>query len=234
MKACDLCDKSFPFIYELLDHKARDHYNGNPIEKTTLDDANDVTDDDDKPGDTKEENSTIETTKIPNYKELYQLRDQQARKFERLYKTKLMESKQYLSRIKLFEKQIGEFVTNFKDSTFNDFSNSIINDKSIADFLELSRLIAQKKFTKVARNNQLLQSMKTLFTGLKYGVIPLVVFQRIRLSAKERKLIKIVDNKNIEDVKKLFLKYTNEFENIFGVVEKTLLLLKDLNDDNLS
>ena len=76
--------------------------------------------------------------------------------------------------------------------------------------------------------------MKTLFTGLKYGVIPLVVFQRIRLSAKERKLIKIVDNKNIEDVKKLFLKYTNEFANIFGVVEKTLLLLKDLNDDNLS
>ena len=95
-------------------------------------------------------------------------------------------------------------------------------------------MIAQKKFTKVIRNNKLLQSIKTLCTGLKYGVIPIVVFQRIRFSAKEQKLIKIIDNKSIEDVKKLFLKYTNEFANIFGIIEKTLLLLKDLKDENLS
>ena len=218
MVACELCDQSFPFIYQLLEHK--DLHHKKPQNKENMDtkehkiDENFPLDDDsadisDKDSETPSTTGSILVEKPElNYKELYNVRDQHARKFERLYKIKLAESKQHLSRIRLFEKQLEEFITNFKDSTFNEFSNSIINSKNIADFLELSRLIASKKFVKVSRSNQLLQAIKTVCTGLKYGVIPLVVFQRKRLNERERKLIKLVDKKSVEDIKKLFLKYT--------------------------
>ena len=84
----------------------------------------------------------------------------------------------------------------------------------------------------MSRSNQLLQAIKTVCTGLKYGVIPLVVFQRKRLNEKERKLINVADRKSVEDIKKLFLKYTKEFANIFRVIQKTLLLLKDLEKES--
>ena len=246
MVACELCDQSFPFIYQLLEHKELYHKKPtNNEDKDTkelqidedypIDDTSADSSDKDSENPSPTVSTLTKVVKKPelNYKELYHLRDQHARKFERLYKTKLTESKQHLSRIRLFEKQLDEFITNFKDSTFNEFSDSIINSKNIADFLELSRLFAAKKFVKVSRSNQLLQAIKTLCTGLKYAVIPLVVFQRKRLNEKERKLIKVVDKKSVEDIKKLFLKYTKEFANIFKVVEKTLLLLKDLENESL-
>ena len=247
MVACELCDESFPFMYQLLEHKNLRHKKPANTEEMTMD-TNELKIDENFPLDDTSADSSDEDLEIPsttgskltkvvkkpelNYKELYNLRDQHARKFERLYKTKLAESKQHLSRIRLFEKQLDEFVTNFKDSTFNEFSNSIINSKNIADFLEVSRLLASKKFVKVSRSNQLLQAIKTVCTGLKYGVIPVVVFQRKRLNEKERKLIKVVDRKSVEDIKKLFLKYTKEFANIFRVIQKTLLLLKDLEKES--
>ena len=223
MIACELCDQSFPFIYQLLEHKDLHHKMPTNTEDMVMDtkelkiDENFPLDDisaDSSDTDLETPSATgsilTKIVKKPelNYKELYNLRDQHARKFERLYKTKLAESKQHLSRIRLFEKQLDEFVENFKDKKFHEFSDSIINSKNIADFLEVSRLFASKKFVKVSRSNQLLQAIKTVCTGLKYGVIPLVVFQRKRLNEKERKLIKLVDKKSVEDIKKLFLKYT--------------------------
>ena len=247
MVACELCDESFPFMYQLLEHKNLHHKKPTNTEDMTMD-TNELKIDENFPLDDTSADSSDKDLEIPsttgskltkivkkpelNYKELYNLRDQHARKFERLYKSKLAESKQHLSRIRLFEKQLDEFVTNFKDSTFNEFSNSIINSKNTADFLEVSRLLASKKFVKVSRSNQLLHAIKTVCTGLKYGVIPLVVFQRKRLNEKERKLINVVDRKSVEDIKKLFSKYTKEFANIFRVIQKTLLLLKDLEKES--
>ena len=163
---------------------------------------------------------------------MYRKRDQQARKYERLYKSKLSETKQHLERILLFEKQLDEFRTQFNDKKFYEFSDTIINSKNIRDFLELRRLMDMKSFKSIARSNKLLKAIKNIFTGLKYGAVPLVAPQQKRLSAKGRKLINLVDCKSLEEIKRLLLKYSKEFYNIFQIIGRTLSYVASLEHGN--
>ena len=167
-----------------------------------------------------------------NFKALYRKRDQQARKYERLYKSKLSETKQHLERILLFEKQLDESRTKFNDSQFYEFSDTIINSKNIRDYLELRRLMDMKSYASIVRSNRLVKAIKSLFIGLKYGAVPLVVPQRKRLSAKGRKLINLVDCKSLKEIKRLLLKYSKDFFKIFQIIGRTLSLIASLEYEN--
>ena len=252
MYPCDLCDKEFATVYLLLQHQKYDHEKWGP----TGDSPQSIKEDDDKndPNGESSINSKNEETHINledeeddieediedksdplkdiDFKGLYRKRDQQARKYERLYKSKLSETKQHLERIQLFEKQLDEFRTKFNDTKFYEFSDTIINSKNIRDYLELRRLMDMKSYASIVRSKRLVKAIKSLFIGLKYGAIPLVVPQRKLLSAKGRKLINLVDCKSIEEIKRLLLKHSKDFYNIFQIIGRTLSHVASLEFEN--
>eukprot|EP00116_Pleurobrachia_bachei_P019403 sb/3479665/ len=252
MNPCDLCEKEFTTVYLLLQHQKYYHLvpgpggiessdentelktekvlNEEPLINSRKDNEENQIDleyeEDDIEEDDIEEKSGL--LKDIDLKALYRKRDQQARKYERLYKSKLSETKQHLERILLFEKQLDEFRTKFNDSKFYEFSDTIINSKNIRDYLELRRLMDMKGYASIVRSNRLVKAIKSLFIGLKYGAVPLVVPQRKRLSAKGRKLINLVDCKSLEEIKRLLLKYSKDFYNIFQIIGRTLSLVASL------
>ena len=248
MYPCDLCDKEFTTVYLLLQHQKYDHEKWGP----TSDSPQSIKEADDKNGpneessmnskneenqiDPEDEEDDIEDKSDPlkdiDFKGLYRKRDQQARKYERLYKSKLSETKQHLERIQLFEKQLDEFRTKFNDTKFYEFSDTIINSKNIRDYLELRRLMDMKSYASIVRSKRLVKAIKSLFIGLKYGAIPLVVPQRKLLSAKGRKLINLVDYKSIEEIKRLLLKHSKDFYNIFQIIGRTLSHVASLEFEN--
>ena len=137
MHPCDLCDKEFTTVYLLLQHQKYDNLVPQPgsdssdentelstekvpNEESAMTSKIDLEDEED---DIEEDD--IEDKSDPlkdiDFKALYRKRDQQARKYERLYKSKLNETKQHLERILLFEKQLDEFKTNFNDTKFYEF-----------------------------------------------------------------------------------------------------------------
>lgn len=178
-----------------------------------------------EPKDSAEETLAEETLaeETPDFKTLYKQRDSQARKYQRLYKQKSDECRDHLERIVLFEKQVDECVVNL-DS--NSFSQSILSEKNINEFLEVHRLLKANKHSKIENSVRLLKAIKTLFVGLTYGAIPIVVKQSSQLSQKQRKLIKLMDTKERFDIKHLFNKYTSEIVAIFRIFEETLVFLK--------
>ena len=89
-----------------------------------------------------------------------------------------------------------------------------------------------KGYASIVRSNRLVKAIKSLFIGLKYGVIPLVVPQRKRLSVNGRKLINLVDCKSLEEIKRLLLKHSKEFYNIFQIIGRTLSLVASLEYEN--
>ena len=248
MYPCDLCDKEFTTVYLLLQHQKYDHEKWGP----TSDSPQSIKEADDKNGpneessmnskneenqiDLEDEEDDIEDKSDPlkdiDFKVLYRKRDQQARKYERLYKSKLSETKQHLERIHLFEKQLDEFRTKFNDTNFYEFSDTIINSKNIRDYLELRRLMDMKSYASIVRSKTLVKAIKSLFIGLKYGAVPLVVPQRKLLSAKGRKLINLVDYKSIEEIKRLLLKHSKDFYNIFQIIGRTLSHVASLEFEN--
>ena len=256
MYPCDLCDKEFTTFYLLFQHQKYDHEKWGPpasasdsddektdlsTEKVTNEESAMNYKDEENHIDLEDEGDDIEEDDIENksdplkdidFKALYRKRDQQARKYERLYKSKLSETKQHLERILLFEKQQDEFRTKFNDKKFYEFSDTIINSKNIRDYLELRRLMDMKSYASIARSNRLVKAIKSLFIGLKYGAVPLVVFQQKRLSAKGRKLINLVDCKSLEEIKRLLLKYSNDFYNIFQIIGRPLSLIASLEYEN--
>eukprot|EP00116_Pleurobrachia_bachei_P008777 sb/3469039/ len=238
MYSCDVCDLKFETVYHLLQHQKYDHEKWGTVGDDSVDDNEEMENSLDKEevNETDDEKEEAEKTFDPlndiDFKSLYQKRDRQARKYERLYKSKLNESKQHLERIHLFEKQLDEFRTNFNDTKFNEFSDTIINAKNIRNYLELQRLIDLKSFKSITRSNKLLKAIKNLFTGLKYGAVPLVVSQTKRLNAKGRKLIRVVDCKSLEEIKRLLLNHSKDFYNIFQIIGRTLSLISSLECDN--
>ena len=243
MFPCDLCEKEFTTVYLLLQHQKYDHLVPPPGSDSS--DENTELSTEKVPNeesamtskiDLEDEEDDIEETSDPlkdiDFKSLYRKRDQQARKYERLYKSKLSETKQHLERIILFEKQLDESRTKFNDSQFYEFSDTIINSKNIRDYLELRRLMDMKSYASIVRSNRLVKAIKSLFIGLKYGAVPLVVPQRKRLSAKGRKLINLVDCKSLEEIKRLLLKHSKDFFNIFQIIGRTLSLIASLEYEN--
>ena len=89
-----------------------------------------------------------------------------------------------------------------------------------------------KSYASIARSNRLVKAIKSLFIGLKYGAVPLVVPQQKRLSGKGRKLIYLVDCKSLEEIKRLHLKYSNDFYNIFQIIGRTLSHVASLEHGN--
>ena len=163
-----------------------------------------------------------------DYKVLYNQKDTQARKYERLYKVKVAECQDHLERISLFSKQVDECVVKL-DSTA--FSRSVLSDKNINDYLEINRLIKTNKFEKVFNYGRHLKTIKFLFVGITYGVIPLVFKQSSQLTKKQRSLIKLVDKKGVIDIKHLCKKYSSEIVAIFSIIEETLVFLKKVSDN---
>ena len=248
MFPCDLCDKEFTDVYFLLQHQKYDHEKWGPTGNSANDKAEDVRNEESSINSKNEVNIDLEDEEYDieeddieekydplkdiDFKSLYRKRDHQARKYERLYKSKLNQTKQHLERILLFEKQLDEFKTNFNDTKFYEFSDTIINSKNIRDYLELRRLMDMKGYASIIRSNRLVKAIKSLFIGLKYGVIPLVVPQRKRLSAKSRKLINLVDCQSLEEIKQILLKHSKEFYNIFQIIGRTLSLVASLEYEN--
>ena len=175
-----------------------------------------------------EEETDHDPVKDIDFVALYKKRDYHARKFERLYKSKLSECKEHLERILLFEKQFDEFKTKFNDANFNEFSSEILSSTKVRDYLELRKLMDLKSYGSIVRSTRLVKALKSLFIGLKYGVVPLVIFQKKRLNNKSRSLIKLVDRKSVEEIKRLVLKYSKEFYNIFQVIGRTLAHIASL------
>ena len=175
-----------------------------------------------------EEEIDNDPVKDIDFMALYKKRDYHARKFERLYKSKLSECKEHLERILLFEKQFDEFKTKFNDANFNEFSSEILSSTKVRDYLELRKLMDLKSYGSIVRSTRLVKALKSLFIGLKYGVVPLVIFQKKRLNSKSRSLIKLVDRKSVEEIKRLVLKYSKEFYNIFQVIGRTLAHIASL------
>jgi len=252
MNPCDLCEKEFTTVYLLFQHQKYDHEKWGPA---GIESADDKTEDvpNEEPSinsrkgnkenhiDLEDEEDSIKEDDIEEKSDplkdidlmaLYRKRDQQARKYERLYKSKLSETKQHLERILLFEKQLDEFRTKFNDTKFYEFSDTIINSKNIRDYLELRRLMDMKSYASIVRSNRLLKAIKSLFIGLKYGAVPLLVLQRKRLSAKGRKLINLVDCKSLEEIKRLLLKHSKDFYNIFQIIGRTLSHVASLEYEN--
>ena len=205
-------------------------------EESSMNSKNEETHIDLEDGEDDIEEDDIEDKSDPlkdiDFKGLYRKRDQQARKYERLYKSKLSETKQHLERIHLFEKQLDEFRTKFNDTKFYEFSDTIINSKNIRDYLELRRLMDMKSYASIVRSKRLVKAIKSLFIGLKYGAVPLVVPQRKRLSAKGRKLIHLVDCKSLDEIKRLLLKHSKDFYNIFQIIGRTLSYVASLEFEN--
>ena len=255
MHPCDLCDKEFTTVYLLLQHQKYDHEKWGPTDDSSqsIKEADDKTENvpiEEPSMNSKEEENHIvledeeddieeddiedksDPLKDIDFKALYRKRDQQARKYERLYKSKLSEIKQHLERILWFEKQLDESRIKFNDTQFYEFSDTIINSKNIRDYLELRRLMDMKSYASIVRSNRLVKAIKSLFIGLKYGAVPLVVPQRKRLSAKGRKLINLVDCKSLEGIKRLLLKHSKDFYNIFQIIGRTLSLIASLEYEN--
>ena len=245
MFSCDLCDQKFPESCLLKPHRRYDHQ----IWSSDSDEGDQSVKDGKKEGSQAITPAITENLKdndnqedIPNNEEdidpvkdidliaLYKKRDYQARKFERLYKSKLSESKQHLERILLFEKQFEECKTKFNDPDFNEFSSKILSSKNVKDYLELRKLMDMKSYNSIVRSTRLVKALKSLFIGLKYGVVPLFP-QRRRLSKKSRRLIKLLDCKSVEQIKRLVLKYSIEFYNIFQIIGRTLAHISSLEYD---
>jgi hypothetical protein len=174
------------------------------------------------------ENIQEPVDETPDFEVLYKQKDSQARKYERLYKRKSNECQDHLERISLFEKQVDECVVNLNS---NAFSQALLTDKNIDEFLEVHRLLKTNNCSKVENSFRLLKAIKTLFVGITYGVIPIVVNQSTRLSQKQRKIIKLLDAKGKSDIKNVFNKYTSEIIAIFRIFEETLVFLKKLSGD---
>ena len=240
---CDLCGQGFSDSCLLEQHRRYDHQIWNsddsdegdqsvkdgkkevsqpPTENLKL-----VTNNQEATPDNEEEIDN-DPVKDIDFMALYKKRDYHARKFERLYKSKLSECKEHLERILLFEKQFDEFKTKFNDANFNEFSSEILSSTKVRDYLELRKLMDLKSYGSIVRSTRLVKALKSLFIGLKYGVVPLVIFQKKRLNNKSRSLIKLVDRKSVEEIKRLVLKYSKEFYNIFQVIGRTLAHIASL------
>ena len=240
---CDLCGQGFSDSCLLEQHRRYDHQIWNsddsdegdqsvkdgkeevsqaPTESLKL-----VTNNQEATPDNEEEIDN-DPVKDIDFMALYKKRDYHARKFERLYKSKLSECKEHLERILLFEKQFDEFKTKFNDANFNEFSSEILSSTKVRDYLELRKLMDLKSYGSIVRSTRLVKALKSLFIGLKYGVVPLVIFQKKRLNNKSRSLIKLVDRKSVEEIKRLVLKYSKEFYNIFQVIGRTLAHIASL------
>ena len=240
---CDLCGQGFSDSCLLEQHRRYDHQIWNSddsdegdqsvkdgkeeVSQAPTENLKLVTNNQEATPDNEEEIDN-DPVKDIDFMALYKKRDYHARKFERLYKSKLSECKEHLERILLFEKQFDEFKTKFNDANFNEFSSEILSSTKVRDYLELRKLMDLKSYGSIVRSTRLVKALKSLFIGLKYGVVPLVVFQKKRLNNKSRSLIKLVDRKSVEEIKRLVLKYSKEFYNIFQVIGRTLAHIASL------
>ena len=240
---CDLCGQGFSDSCLLEQHRRYDHQIWNSdnsdegdqsvkdgkkeVSQPPTDNLKLVTNNQEATPDNEEEIDN-DPVKDIDFMALYKKRDYHARKFERLYKSKLSECKEHLERILLFEKQFDEFKTKFNDANFNEFSSEILSSTKVRDYLELRKLMDLKSYGSIVRSTRLVKALKSLFIGLKYGVVPLVIFQKKRLNSKSRSLIKLVDRKSVEEIKRLVLKYSKEFYNIFQVIGRTLAHIASL------
>ena len=240
---CDLCGQGFSDSCLLEQHRRYDHQIWNSddsdegdqsvkdgkeeVSQAPTENLKLVTNNQEATPDNEEEIDN-DPVKDIDFMALYKKRDYHARKFERLYKSKLSECKEHLERILLFEKQFDEFKTKFNDANFNEFSSEILSSTKVRDYLELRKLMDLKSYGSIVRSTRLVKALKSLFIGLKYGVVPLVIFQKKRLNSKSRSLIKLVDRKSVEEIKRLVLKYSKEFYNIFQVIGRTLAHIASL------
>ena len=241
---CDLCGQGFSDSCLLEQHRRYDHQIWNSddsdegdqsvkdgkkeVSQPPTENLKELVTNNQEDTPDNEEEIDNDPVKDIDFMALYKKRDYHARKFERLYKSKLSECKEHLERILLFEKQFDEFKTKFNDANFNEFSSEILSSTKVRDYLELRKLMDLKSYGSIVRSTRLVKALKSLFIGLKYGVVPLVIFQKKRLNNKSRSLIKLVDRKSVEEIKRLVLKYSKEFYNIFQVIGRTLAHIASL------
>lgn len=241
---CDLCGQGFSDSCLLEQHRRYDHQIWNSddsdegdqsvkdgkkeVSQPPTENLKELVTNNQEATPDNEEEIDNDPVKDIDFMALYKKRDYHARKFERLYKSKLSECKEHLERILLFEKQFDEFKTKFNDANFNEFSSEILSSTKVRDYLELRKLMDLKSYGSIVRSTRLVKALKSLFIGLKYGVVPLVIFQKKRLNNKSRSLIKLVDRKSVEEIKRLVLKYSKEFYNIFQVIGRTLAHIASL------
>ena len=241
---CDLCGQGFSDSCLLEQHRRYDHQIWNSddsdegdqsvkdgkkeVSQPPTENLKELVTNNQEATPDNEEEIDNDPVKDVDFMALYKKRDYHARKFERLYKSKLSECKEHLERILLFEKQFDEFKTKFNDANFNEFSSEILSSTKVRDYLELRKLMDLKSYGSIVRSTRLVKALKSLFIGLKYGVVPLVIFQKKRLNNKSRSLIKLVDRKSVEEIKRLVLKYSKEFYNIFQVIGRTLAHIASL------